>query len=48
MPQFLQIFRTESAIDYSMIATHRNRHAMADHHLIAVVNNWDFCDFAYG
>ena len=31
-----------------MIATHRNRHALADHDLVAIVDYWSFCDLADG
>ena len=48
MSQFLQIFGAERAVDDAMVAAHRDGHAMADHHLIAVVNDWDFCDLAHG
>ena len=30
MPQFLQIFRAERAIDHAMVAAHADRHALAD------------------
>jgi hypothetical protein len=48
VPQFLEIFGAKRAVDDAMIAAHRDRHAMADHYLIAVVDNWDLCDSAYG
>ena len=45
--EFLEIFRAERAVDDTMIAAHRDRHAMADYHLIAIINHRDFCELAY-
>ena len=46
--ELFQVFRAKRAVDDTMVAAHRDRHAMADHDLIAVVKDWDFCDLAYG
>ena len=48
VPQFLKIFGAERAVDDAMVAAHRDRHTVTDHHLIAVVNDWDLCDLAHG
>jgi hypothetical protein len=48
VPQFLKISGTERAVDDTMAATHRDRHAMADDHLVVVINSWDFRDLAHG
>ena len=46
MAEFLEIFRAECAIDDTMIAAHRDRHAMADDDLVAIVDHRNFGDFA--
>jgi hypothetical protein len=38
MPQFLQIFDAERAVDDAMVAAHRDRHAMVDHDLVAIIS----------
>ena len=48
MPELFQIFRAERAVDDAMVATHRDRHAMADCDLVTVVNDRNLCDFADG
>ncbi len=48
MAEFFQIFRTESTVDDTMVAAHRDRHAMADNDLVAIVDHRNFCDPADG
>ena len=42
--EFFQVLSAERAIDDAMIAAHSDRHAMADHDLVAVVDYRRFCD----
>src|SRR5437870_13283229 len=44
MAEFFQIFRTESTVDDTMVAAHRDRHAMADNDLVAIVDHLNCCD----
>ncbi len=48
MPQLLQIFRAERAVDHAMIAAHRDRHAMAHADLVAIVDHGPLRDRADG
>ena len=48
MSQFFQILGAQRAVDDAVVAAHRERHAMAHRDLIAIVDDWNFCDLAHG
>src|SRR6266487_6373878 len=44
MAKFLQVLCAEGAVDDAVIAAHRDRHAMADDDLVAIIEYWHFRD----